>query len=151
MQVFVALLQKGGDLCKYLQHHLRKDCDLCKYLQHDLRKDCDLCKYLQHDLRKDGDLCKYLQHDLRKDGDLCKYLQHDLRKDGDLCNYLQHDFQKSVQHTTCSSASKRPRMHFNQLRMGSVTLLQMAFLWESDPNFPQKKFPLGQQRRKKNI
>ena len=46
---------------------------------------------------------------------------------------------------------KRPSMHVNELLLGSVTLLQLAFLGESDPNFPWDKFPLGQQSVKKNL
>ena len=35
--------------------------------------------------------------------------------------------------------------HFNYLGLGSATLLQLAFLGESDPNFPWDKVPFGQQ------
>ena len=41
--------------------------------------------------------------------------------------------------------TKSPSTHFNQLWLGSMTLLLLAFLGESDPNFPWEKFPLGQQ------
>ena len=41
-------------------------------------------------------------------------------------------------------------MHFNYLGLGSATLLQLAFLGESDVNFPCEKFPRGQQSVKKD-
>ena len=44
---------------------------------------------------------------------------------------------------------KRPSNHFNWLGLGSATLLQLACLGESDPNFPIEKFPLGQQNVKR--
>ena len=34
---------------------------------------------------------------------------------------------------------------YNQFGLGRATLLQLAFLGESDLNFPWQKFPLGQQ------
>ena len=40
-------------------------------------------------------------------------------------------------------------MHFNYSGLGSATLLHLAFLAESDPNFPLEKFLLGQQSVKK--
>ena len=45
--------------------------------------------------------------------------------------------------------TKRPSIHFNQLWLGIVTLLHLAFLGESDPNFPWDKFQLAQQHVKK--
>ena len=45
--------------------------------------------------------------------------------------------------------TKIPSMHFNYLGLGSATLLQLAFLGESDPNFPWETFTLGQQSVKK--
>ena len=42
--------------------------------------------------------------------------------------------------------TKKSSMHFNyELGLGNATLLQLAFLEESDPNFSWEKFPLGQQ------
>ena len=40
---------------------------------------------------------------------------------------------------------KTQRALFNELGLGSTTLLQVAFLGESDPNFSWEKFLLGQQ------
>ena len=38
-------------------------------------------------------------------------------------------------------------MHFNYLLLGSATLLQLAFLGESDANFTWKTFALGHKNR----
>ena len=37
----------------------------------------------------------------------------------------------------------------NYLSLGSATLLKLAFLGKSEPNFPCEKFPMRQQSKKK--
>ena len=50
-----------------------------------------------------------------------------------------------ITYPICRKKKKKYSIHYanNQLRLGSATLSQLAFLGERDPNFPMYKIPIG--------
>ena len=76
-------------------------------------------------------------------------LQNDGKQVLRFCSQFVQKWGASVNSTTQGDPlwQKGPRvagsMHFNELGLGSATLLQLVFLWESDPNFPTGEIPIG--------